>query len=340
MTVEIRVRSIKPVRNTFGHIARRFGDKPATRYQEGTYDVQSEVNHHYKPLWDPDFEIYDKRRTAIVMNDWYALKDPRQYYYGTWTIARSKQQDAADRQLEIAAQRGWLPRMPEGLRESLVLALLPLRHFEWGANTNMCFVTAYGYGTALTQATAMATMDRLGMAQHFSRLGLLLDGNTGASLVQAKRHWIEHAAWQGLRSEVENLFVCTDPIEVFVAQALVADTLVYELCVRRFERVLTASQGDGLATLLDFPQRWQDESARWSDSVVKAMALESDPNRALLLRWVSHWRAAFRDALRPLATQVLGTEAGGAALAEADAALGARLVKLGLENNVPQGPAA
>lgn len=53
MTVEIRTQTVKPVRQTFGHLARRFGDKPATRYQEATYDIQSEVNHHYKPLWDP-----------------------------------------------------------------------------------------------------------------------------------------------------------------------------------------------------------------------------------------------------------------------------------------------
>ena len=81
MTVEIRVRSVKPLRHTFGHIARRFGDKPATRYQEGTYHLQAEVNFHYKPLWDPARDIYDPRRTAVEMADWYACKDPRQYYY-------------------------------------------------------------------------------------------------------------------------------------------------------------------------------------------------------------------------------------------------------------------
>lgn len=339
MTVEIRVRSVKPVRQTFGHIARRFGDKPATRYQEGTYDLQSTVNFHYKPLWDPGHDVYDTRRTAIVMKDWYVLKDPRQYYYGSWTIARSKLQEAADRQLEIAAQRRWLPQMPAELQQALVLALLPLRHYEWGANTNLCFVTAYGYGTALTQATAMATMDRLGMAQHFSRLGLLQDGNTGASLAQAKQHFTAHPAWQGLRREIENLFVLRDPIEVLVAQALVADALVYGLCVRRFEAVWAGPHGDALATLLDFPQRWQDEAQRWVDAVVKVMAAESDANRAQLQAWITHWRAAFNTALAPLAHELLGREAGNAALAEADAALGKRVAALNLATT-EQGAAA
>ena len=101
MSVDIRVQSVKPLRNTFAHIAARFGDKPASRYQEGTYHLQAETNYHYKPLWDPEGELYDQRRTAIQMKDWYALKDPRQYYYGSYTIARARQQEAADRQMEM-----------------------------------------------------------------------------------------------------------------------------------------------------------------------------------------------------------------------------------------------
>ena len=40
-------------------------------------DIQATENFHYRPTWAPEFEIFDARRTAIVMKDWYALKDPR-----------------------------------------------------------------------------------------------------------------------------------------------------------------------------------------------------------------------------------------------------------------------
>ena len=83
MSVEIKTAAVEPVRQTFSHVARRLGsDKPASRYQEATFDLQSDCNFHYRPLWDPERELYDKRRTAIVMKDWYAFKDPRQFYYG------------------------------------------------------------------------------------------------------------------------------------------------------------------------------------------------------------------------------------------------------------------
>jgi phenol hydroxylase P1 protein len=145
---------------------------------------------------------------------------------------------------------------------------------------------------------------------------------------------------------MEAIFVGRDPIETFVAQALVADALVYELCYRRFEPLWTASQGAGVATLLDFPLRWQEETNRWVDSVVKTMAAESEANRQTLQGWVDDWRARWNDALAPLAAAVLGDAdgaAGAAALAEADAALGARLTKLGLKasaSHLNQGAAA
>lgn len=328
MTVEIRVQSVKPVRNTFAHIAERFGDKPASRYQEGTYNLQSETNFHYKPLWDPEGHLYDRRRTAIQMKDWYALKDPRQFYYGSYTIARARQQEAADRQMEMASQRGLLTDLPEAERALLVRLLLPLRHFEWGGNTNMSQVAAYGWGTAITQAAAMAMMDRLGMAQHISRIGLMLDGNTGALLAEAKGHWMTDEVWQPLRRETENTFVVRDWFESFVAQALVADGLVYPLLLDRFEKHLAQRCGHGLATVLDFPLRWQEETTRWVDAVIKTCATESEDNRARLQAWSEKWLAAYANALQPLAGLAMGEDAGPAALQTVKAALQARLTRL------------
>ena len=60
MTVQIKTIDLEPKRQTFGHIARRLGgDKPASRYQEATLDVQATANFHYKPLYEPEFWQYD-----------------------------------------------------------------------------------------------------------------------------------------------------------------------------------------------------------------------------------------------------------------------------------------
>ncbi len=79
MQVDLQTIALKPLRNTFKHIEKRFGDKVASRYQEATYDLQPTDNFHYRPTWDPEREIHDVRRTKIVLKDWYVLKDPRQF---------------------------------------------------------------------------------------------------------------------------------------------------------------------------------------------------------------------------------------------------------------------
>lgn len=330
MTVEIRTQSVKPMRNTFAHVARRFGDKPATRYQEVTYDLQSEANLHYKPLWEPDRELYDRRRTAVVMQDWYALKDPRQFYYGAYTITRAKQQDAQDRQMEFVERRELLAALPADARQAVVNALLPLRHYEWGANMSNCLIAAYGYGTAITQAAIMATMDRLGMAQHLSRIGLLLDGKGGESLTVAKAQWTDEPAWQGLRREVERLMVTRDWFEVIVAQNLVADGLVYPLFYQQFDAHFARHNGSALSSLTDYLMRWFEESAKWVDLTIRTALSESDANRALISRWTVQWRENFLAGLRPIALAMLGERAD-AALANVTAAFDARAGRLGIQ---------
>jgi len=97
MQIDLRTVTIKPIRQTFTHIADRIGpDKSASRYQEATLNVQADANFHYRPTWDPDHEIFDASRSALVMKDWYAFKDPRQYYYATYTIARARMQETAE----------------------------------------------------------------------------------------------------------------------------------------------------------------------------------------------------------------------------------------------------
>ncbi len=333
MHVEIKTTSVKPLRLTYGHLARRFGPKQATRYQEGTYDLQPEVNFHYKPLWDPNFDMYDKRRTAIVMKDWYALKDPRQYYYGSYTITRAKWQDAQERQIEFLEKRGLLSNLSAETGEAIIFALVTLRHYEWGANTNNAHMSAYGWGVAITQATMMNCMDRLGIAQHLSKIGLLIDRNSGKSLLAAKRFWMDAPEWQGMRREMENMFVTRDWFELFVAQNLVADGLVYPLFFQQLDAQLAAVDGSFVSLIADFPLRWYEESGKWVDAVIKVAVAESEDNQKLLTAWVAKWRAVHVAAVTKIADRVMGKQAG-PAVTNVLEIFDARIQKLGVAGGV------
>ena len=329
MQMDLRTVSIEPLRHTYSHIARRFGDKPASRYQEGTYDLQSTVNFQYRPTWDPDHEIFDTARTAIVMADWYAFKDPRQFYYGAYTLARAKQQDAAEANLSFVENHALAESMDEVLRERALRVLLPLRHVAWGGNLNNAAICAYGYGTSFTQPFIYHAMDQLAVAQYLTRLGLMM--GTEESLAEAKTAWLEADAWQGLRRYVEDSFVLKDPFELFIAQDVALDGLLYPMVFETLVAGVFAQQGGTAVSLAtQFMPEWFGETRRWIDATIKTAAGESAHNKALLEQWATHWRDRAAAALRPIA-QLAVAEGADELIAEQVEQFNARMAKAGIE---------
>lgn len=326
MTIEIKTATLEPIRHTFEHTKRRFGDKPASRYQEASYDIAPENNFHYRPMWQPDKLLNDTSRTAIVMEDWYAYRDPRQFYYGTYVQARAKLQEVTESNYAFFEKRGLAERMSEEVKDKIIRCLVPLRHMELGANMNNVLCTAYGTSTVLTQAFLYNGMDRLGIAQYLSRIGLLLDGNSAESLATAKDHWMTDSAWQGLRRYTENTLVVEDWFEVFIAQDVVLDTLVYDLIYRQFDEAMTKNGGADLAMLIEFMQEWHKDNSRWVDATLKTTVAESAHNKETIGRWVTEWQEKAVADLAPLAEVAVGEGAVKACLE----VLNKRLAKAGL----------
>jgi phenol hydroxylase P1 protein len=328
-TIDLRTVSIKPLRHTFTHVAARIGgDKPATRYQEGTFDVQATHNFHYRPTWDPEHEIFDASRTKIVMKDWYALKDPRQFYYGTYTGTRARQQETTESNFDFVESRGLAAALPDSVRQSVLEILLPLRHVAWGGNMNNAFICAYSYGTAISQPHIYQAMDQLGIAQYLTRVGLLLAD--ADALDTAKQQWLQDPKWQGLRRYIEDTFVLSDWFELFVAQNLVLDGLLYPLIYENFiDDHLTMQGGSAIAMLTQFMTDWSAETAKWIDAQVKVAGAESPENKQYLSQWTAAWTARAVEALTPIAQHALGDKAE-AVLADVQQKFQARLAKTGL----------
>ncbi|RTL26912.1 MAG: phenol hydroxylase [Rhodocyclaceae bacterium] len=331
MSVEIRVASIDPIRQTFARTSRRFGaDKPASRYQEASFDLQPRDNFHYRPVWDPQRDIYDRRRTAIEMRDWDDFRDPRQYYYATYVLNRARMQEAAEKSFEFVDKHGLMAMLSAEQVRDIETLLLPLRHLEWAANLNNCFVTAYCFGSSMAQGAMYATTDRLGIAQYLSRIGLLLDGNSGQSLTDAKARWLGDPTWQPLRRLAERCLVQKDWFELFVAQNLVLDSLVHPLLYAPFHSGVGDAGGAYLAMLTEFIKDWSGDNQKWVDACLKIAAAESPANRARLSAWAAEWKGLALDALAPLA-QCAAHLDGPARLETAARALDQRIAKLGFD---------
>jgi phenol hydroxylase P1 protein len=329
MSVDLHTREIKPLRNTFAHTAHYVGnDKPASRYQEATLGTQPTANFHYRPTWDPEHEIFDASRSRVKLADWNALRDPRQYYYATWTMARAKQQDAIEASYEFVDSRKLISKMPDAVRAKVCQVLMPLRHVAWGGNMNNSSIGAYGYGTPFTAPAMFHAMDQLGAAQFITRLGLALD--EPGVLQAGKNDWLNDARWQPLRHYVEDTLVLQDPIELFIAQNFALDGQLYPLVFGSFvDDHIVPQGGTAVAMLTAFMPEWHSESARWIDAVLKVAAAESAANKALIAGWVKTWADRAEIALAPLAELALGAE-GKQALNEARAGLDLRGKKAGL----------
>ncbi|WP_114968195.1 aromatic/alkene monooxygenase hydroxylase subunit beta [Rhodoferax ferrireducens] len=328
MHIDLRTVSIEPLRQTFDHIAARIGDnKPASRYLEGTMDVQPEVNFHYRPTWDPEHEIFDATRTAITMRDWYALKDPRQFYYGAYTASRARMQETAEADFDFVETRGLADSYDDAARRTALDFYVPLRHVAWGANMNGASMCAYGFGTAITQPCLYQGMDQLGVAQYLTRMGLVL-GDLG-EVQAAKQAWMDAPQWQELRRYVEDTLVIKDWFELFVAQHVALDGMLFGLAYKEVDQALNDKAGPAVSLMTRFQSELAEDSGKWVDACLKVAAAENPANKLQMQTWIAHWRGRAVKALQPLASMALGSD-GDAALARTAARLDTRLAKAGL----------
>ncbi|CAM4315757.1 phenol hydroxylase [Novosphingobium lubricantis] len=328
MQIDLKTIQIEPKRKTFDNIVRRFGDKPASRYQEGSYDIQAKENLHYRPTWAPEQQLYDPGLSLVKMADWDAFKDPRQYFYSTYTLARARQQEAVEGAFTFVESRKLHLSVPADVLEQALAILIPLRHAAWASNQNNVLIAGYGYGTTFTQPCLYQGMDALAIAQYLSRAGLLFGG--ADALTVGRTAWLEADVWQPLRRLAEDTMIIRDPVELFVAQNFAIDGLLYPVIYdAAIDGVLSARGGSAISMVTQFQVEWYDEAAKWVDSVLKIAAGESAENTAVLAAWFDSWSARAASALLPVAELVLGDSAD-ETIAQAQDALRKRAVKAGL----------
>ena len=331
MSLNIAAKEVKPLRVNFAYTARRVGEnKPASRYQEAVYDIQPTCNFHYPPTWEPNKQLFDTSRTAIVMQDWYSFTDPRQYYYTSYVTTRAKQQEVVESNFELIEKRNLLQAVSAAVQDKVRQVLIPLRHMEYGANMNNQDICDRGYGTTITSVASFNGFDRVGMAQYLSRIALLLDGNEETTLKAAKDAWLHSPAWQPLRHAMEDTFVLDDWFEIMVAQNIVMDGLLYPLIYERFIPSLTAQGGGAFLMLTQFMNEWYEETVRWTNALIKVTAAESSANAALLTQWTSAWVQRLEQTVLPIAELAFGDQAS-TQVAEVKQELLARLAKQGIK---------
>lgn len=296
MQYELKTQVIEPQRQTFTHIAKRYGDKPASRYLEGTIDVQAKENFHYRPTWDPTREIFDDSYSVFRLTDAYSFLDPRQFYYAPYVTARAAHHEAFATSLQYIEDRGLLERLSDGWKGVLTELVIPLRHLESAGQLILCNMARFGWGASVTQAAAYSGFDRVGNAQVLSRAGIALGGGTADLLTQAKEHWMDDAPLQPLRKFAEETIVEAD-WGIALLQLDAVDRLVYDLLYRHLDDEAVNTGAPAYSLISQHMSSWFDDNRKWIDALYKAWRADpelGETNAALL---AEHGGAAVDAAL-------------------------------------------
>jgi len=309
---ELRTQVIEPRRKTFDNLVARYGDRPASRYEEGSIDIQAKENFHFRPLWAPDKEIYDETFSVLRLTDPYSFLDPRQYYYAPYVTSRAAMFDAFSATLDYLEERGMFERLPQAWSELFQTVVLPLRHYESAAQMVSCDTARFGMGTTITQCAAYAAFDRVGNAQLISRVGISLGGGSADLLGVAKESWLEDASLQPLRRLAEELLVERDWGKSLVALD-VADQLLYPLLFTHLDEVALNGGAGSYSLIAQHLSKWFKDQRRWLDALYRAWT--SDPelgetNKALLAEIVEKALAsaqAAADSVAVRADQLVAT---------------------------------
>ena len=162
---ELRTLVIEPKRRTYRHVQERVGDRAPTRYEEATIGIQSLEGFHYRPLWAPDRDLYDPAWSRLRVSDPDAFLDPRQFYYGSYVMNRAQRTDALGQMVAFVQERDLASMLPDRWIDVLAGVVIPLRHYEAGANLISINAARFAWGAPIGTAAAFSAMDRLANAQ-------------------------------------------------------------------------------------------------------------------------------------------------------------------------------
>ncbi len=306
MTVQIKTIDLEPKRQTFGHVARRLGgDKPASRYQEATLDVQATANFHYKPLWEPEYWQYDTRKTAVVMEDWYKPLDPRQFYYATYNIARANMNQAVERNFAFIEERGLIEKLSAETKAAdrarppaAAPSALGLEHEHDRDHPARLRHGGHRALHLLGRRSSRHGADHLAHRPRARRPDRREPRQGQGDLARRRRLAGRAQADRGHASSSATSSSSMSPRRSRV------NGVLFDM----FYKHADAAWREGalpVAMLTEFMSDWRAEEGRWSDHVVKTVAAESDANKTLVSDWASHWIDRAIEAAKPLSDALL-----------------------------------
>jgi phenol hydroxylase P1 protein len=286
--IQVGSEAIKPIRNTYTYMSGLKVKRPTT-YDECTYNLEPKENFNFQPIWNPELNIFDERRTRVKCEDWEQFRDPAKLYYATYCYNRADYQSRIKGQFEAADRYGWFEKMDPAFIDTVREFLPVLRHFVFGESVAFMHVGRTAVGTAIEQCATYQCYDELGTAQLLTRICLGLEEQVPSILADGKQKWMEDEKFLKLRALTERLMVTWDWAEALIATNLVLDSIVYPLFFEEMTAVAMDNGAIGYAAFSQFLMEMYEYEKTYTVALVKMLLADRPENKEVIQSYIKKW---------------------------------------------------
>ncbi|HTW28740.1 MAG TPA: aromatic/alkene monooxygenase hydroxylase subunit beta [Acetobacteraceae bacterium] len=269
--------------------------RKATHYEDVTVDVQPDPKRYLLQDWIISFAdgtpTYSETWTAAKSSDWHAFRAVDQEWERTHYQRQSTIVGMLKNVIENGRRAGAPARFDPAWVKVLANHVGAWKHAEFGLGTATMQAQRYGYTQMINNAILTNSSYKLRFAQDVT----LYLGEIGLDIpsldpVAGKQHWMEDAAWQGVREAVEAIMGATDYLEQYFAVNVAFEPLVGELFRSGFVMQLAAAQNDFITPAV-FSAAEGDYERNLANTVELFHMLVTDPqhgghNRTLFASWL------------------------------------------------------
>jgi len=290
------------MRTTFRYME-GLGRRP-TAYEEATYRVQPVEHFHYRPLWNPEIELFDPKLTKVKVSDWEAYQDPDRLYYATYCYSRADWEKMFAETFAQAQRLGLWEQLDPKFRQALVEVVVPIRHAEYGNMVTLTYVGRFAFGTAIEQAATYQAYDHSGAAQLITRIAKEIEGVEPTVLTDSRDRWLNAPHLQPLRQLVEEQMAITDWAEAVVATNLCTHVILADLLYTRLGCAAAKAGGMAYSLFADHLNKFAGYANRWGTALVKFFIKENPENKAVIQSYVDAWLPGGVAAAQALASKL------------------------------------
>jgi propane monooxygenase small subunit len=272
----------------------------ATTYEDVTVDVQPDPERYLTQGWIYSFADgtmgYEADWTRMKSSDWHAYRDPNEEWERTFYRNQHRNVVQIQQNMELAKNENMFENWNEKWLQIFAKHVSTWMHPEHGLGLYV-FVRAQREGMTNMHNNAISLMaiHKMRGAQDIALFNLevseLLPREFDASV--HREMWLDDPIWQGVRENVERMFVLEDWAEEVFAANIVFEPLVGELFRSGFAMHAAPLQGDFVTpTIMGLIENEYERDLSATRDMFTLLAEDEEhgeANKQVMQEWLDNW---------------------------------------------------